>query len=103
MDSAATSATHTFICEVVAHAKNKLRRIAATFAVVLYKRLRDLALVHEPRANFKIGFTRHDLDVVLLCDSPLEMLLALTRLERTVFGIRSPVVPRQGNLLAFDE
>jgi hypothetical protein len=98
-----TKTTHTFICKVVAHAENKLRRIVATLAVVLYKRLRDLALVYEPRADLQVGFARHNLDVVLLCHSPLEMLLALARLERAVFGIGSAVVPCQGNLLAFDE
>lgn len=88
------SAIHTFVCKVITHAENKLGRITATFAVVLHKCLCNLALVHKLRTNLKVGFACHNLDIVLLCNGPLEVFLALTRLECAVFGVGSPVVPR---------
>jgi hypothetical protein len=93
----------TFVCEVVSKAKDELGRVARSIAVIEYQPLCDLPLVHEPWANFEVGFARHDFDIVLLADSIFKGLLTLTSLECTILGISSSVVPRQSNLLPLDE
>jgi len=90
----------TFVCEVVSETEYKLRWL---FAILLHKPLRNLALVHEPWADFEVGFPCHHLHIVFLANCLLKMLLALSRLESTPLGICEPVVPGKGDLLSFNE
>jgi hypothetical protein len=90
----------TFVSEVVAQAKNKLRRLVP---IIQNEPFCDLALVDEARADFEVGFASHDLYIVLLRDSPLEMLLAFASLEGSVFGVSSSIMPCESNLLALNE
>lgn len=103
MHKASTSGRQTFVCEIIAHAEHKLWRITSAFTILLYEPLRDLALVDEPRANFKVGLACHDFDIVLLGYSPLQMLLTFPGLECAVLRVRPSVVPGECNLLALDE
>jgi hypothetical protein len=100
LNSGSEKVLHTFVCEVIAQAEHELRWLVA---ILEDEPLCDLALVDESGTNFKVGFACHDFYVVLLRDRPLEMLLALASLECSVLGISSPIVPGEGNLLAFDE
>jgi hypothetical protein len=91
----------TFISEVVTQAENELGRISRLVAIFQNKPLCNLALVHEPGSDFKIGFAGHDFHVVLLRNSPLQVFLTFASLERTVLWISTTIMPCECDLLAF--
>ena len=65
----------TLICEVVTQAKHKLGCLAFLGTVLVYKPLSNLSLVDETRADFKVGLSGHDFDIVVLDHGLLEFLL----------------------------
>lgn len=90
----------TLVRKVVTQAENKLWwRIA----VLENKSLGNLTLVDKPRPDLKVGFARHDLDIIFLGYRPFKVLLAFASLEGTKLGISLAVVPCKRNLLLLDE
>lgn len=93
----------TFVRKIVTKAEHKFRSVPRPVAVLSNEPLCNLSLVDKSWADLEIGLSCHYLHVVLFRNSTVKVLLALSRLECTIFWIGSPVVPRESNFLSLDE
>jgi hypothetical protein len=97
------SYSRTFISEVVSQTQDKLRCLALSFTVLFNQTLGNLALVDKLGADLQVGLARHDLDIILLGNSVLQLSAALVGLVHTPVWVCTTVMPGQSNLLAFNE
>lgn len=90
----------TFVCKVITHAENKIRRIPS---ILLHQPFGNLSLVDIRRSDFEVRFAGHDFDVPFLRHRVFEQLSALMGLKGAVLRVSSPIMPGERDAFAFDK